>query len=128
MLVTNNAYRLGPVPAAGTRPRLDSGRLGVIDFRPPDQAIRSPGAPWRQLRVGEIEIAADGPLPLGVDGEAITLEPPLQFSSRPGALRVLIADHHPGASPSSSMPIGLLGSFRALGFLAAGRAQPPASD
>jgi hypothetical protein len=128
MLVTNNAYRLGPVLGAGTRPRLDSGRLGVIDFRPPDQALRSPGAPWRQVSVGQIEIAADGPLPLGVDGEAITLEPPLRFSSRPGALRVLIAAHHPGASPSSSMPVGLRGSIRSLASLALGRAQPLASD
>jgi hypothetical protein len=117
MLVTNNPYRLGPVLGAGTRPRLDSGRLGIVDFRPPDQPVSS-GPIWRQVTIGELEIETDDVVPLGIDGEAVTLGSPLRFRSRPAALRVLIAAHHPGASPASATPTGLLGGIRALGSLA----------
>jgi diacylglycerol kinase family enzyme len=118
MLVTNNAYRLGPVLGAGTRPRLDSGLLGIVDFIPPDRQLRSPGPPWRQFTIDRLEVDADGRLPLGIDGEAVTLEPPLHFRSRPAALRVLIAAHHPGASPASAAPTGALQGIRALASLA----------
>jgi hypothetical protein len=40
----------------------------------------------------------------GIDGEATHLDPPLRFRIRPGALRVRIAPHHPGASPSALEP------------------------
>lgn len=118
MLLTNNAYRLGPVLGAGTRPRLDAGQLGIVDFVPPDRQIRTPGPPWRQLDVGELEVDAGGPVPLGIDGEAVTLDSPLRFRSHPAALRVLIAAHHPGASPASSAPAGLLKGIGVLGRLA----------
>jgi hypothetical protein len=118
MLVTNNPYRLGPVLGAGTRPRLDSGELGVIDFVSPHQRAFSPAPPWRQLSIDRLEIDAEGRVPLGIDGEAVTLEAPLRFRSRPGALRVLIAAHHPGASPASAAPTGLVQGIRALGLLA----------
>jgi diacylglycerol kinase family enzyme len=117
MLVTNNAYLLGPVLGAGTRPRLDSGRLGIVDFQPPGP-MQPPGALWRQVSVPELEIEADGPVPLGVDGEAVTLESPLRFRSRPAALRVLIAPHHPGASPASTAPTSALQGIAALASLA----------
>jgi len=45
-----------------------------------------------------LEIAATAPLLAGIDGEAVTLLAPLRFSSRPAALRVRIARHHPGVS------------------------------
>ena len=35
VLVSNNAYRLGPTLGSGTRPRLDAGVLGIVDFHPP---------------------------------------------------------------------------------------------
>ncbi len=120
MLVTNNAYRLGPVLGAGTRPRLDAGELGVVDFIPPQQRKGSPGPPWRQVSIEAIDIDAGGRVPLGIDGEAVTLDSPLRFRSRPAALRVLIAPHHPGASPASSAPAGLLQGIRALTSLAIG--------
>jgi diacylglycerol kinase family enzyme len=59
MLVTNNPYRLGPVLGAGTRPRLDSGELGVIDFASPQQRIPTPGPLWRQITAIEVEIGAE---------------------------------------------------------------------
>jgi hypothetical protein len=35
VLVSNNPYLLGPTLGSGTRPRLDTGLLGVVDFHPP---------------------------------------------------------------------------------------------
>ena len=59
-------------------------------------------------------------MPAGIDGEAVTLEPPLRFRIRPGVLRVRIARRHPGASPSAMLPEGLGQSVRALARIAAG--------
>ena len=44
VLVSNNPYRLGTSLGSGTRPRLDRGVLGVVDFRPPT-AGRGPTSP-----------------------------------------------------------------------------------
>ena len=105
ILVSNNAYRLGPTLGSGPRPRLDAGVLGLVDFHPP-ATDRREAVRWRELSASEIEIRADGPVPVGIDGEALTLDPPLCFRSRPGALRVRIARKHPGASPSAALPTG----------------------
>ena len=39
-------------------------------------------------------------LTVGLDGEALTLHPPLRFDSLPGALRVRVPRHSAGASPA----------------------------
>ena len=64
---------------------------------------------------------ADGPVPVGIDGEAAVLEPPALFRSRPAALHVRIAARHPGASPSAIEPVGALRALRTLVGIAAGR-------
>jgi hypothetical protein len=46
-------------------------------------------------------------VPVGIDGEEVTLAPPLEFATLPGALAVRIASGHPGASPSTAVPRGL---------------------
>jgi diacylglycerol kinase family enzyme len=51
----------------------------------------------RQLAAPELEIEADSPLPIGVDGESLLLEPPLRFRVRPRALRVRIASSYSGS-------------------------------
>jgi diacylglycerol kinase family enzyme len=105
ILVSNNAYRLGSPLGSGTRPRLDGAVLGVVEFRPPGGAGNlASGPPLRELEMPELEVEAEGPVPLGVDGESIVVDPPLLFRSRPGALRVRIASAHPGASPSATLP------------------------
>ena len=106
MLISNNPYLLGPTPGSGTRPRLDAAVLGVVDFRPPVGGKVGPATAWRELTMPELEVDADAPVPTGIDGEAVTLEPPLRFRSRPAALRVRIAPQHPGASPSAAIPRG----------------------
>ena len=53
-------------------------------------------------------------MPVGIDGEAVILEPPLRFRIRPAALRVRIARSHPGASPSADIPRGPLSGLEQL--------------
>jgi hypothetical protein len=47
----------------------------------------------------EFEVDADGPVPAGIDGESVRLDPPIRFRMRPGALRVWLAPSAPGANP-----------------------------
>ncbi|HVO55347.1 MAG TPA: diacylglycerol kinase family protein [Solirubrobacterales bacterium] len=121
ILVSNNVYLLGPTLGSGTRPRLDAGVLGVVDFHPPIAGERSEAARWQALELPELEIDADRPIALGIDGESVTMEPPLRFRIRPGALRVRIAHQHPGASPSADLPRGIPAALRALVSIAADR-------
>lgn len=120
VLVSNNVYRLGPTLGSGTRPRLDEGVLGIVDFHPPIAGESSQTARWRELKAPELEVEADGSVPVGVDGESMSLEAPLRFRIRPRALRVRVAHDHPGASPSAEVPKGLLSGFRALLRIAGG--------
>ena len=64
---------------------------------------------------------------MGIDGEAVVLTSPAVFRIRPGVLRVRIAGHHPGASPSAVEPVGALAALRALARIAAGHdpGEPP---
>jgi hypothetical protein len=57
----------------------------------------------------------------GIDGEAVTLDPPLRFRIKPGVLRVRISPNHPGASPSAAIPGTARDGIRALVAIAAGR-------
>ncbi len=120
VLVSNNVYRLGPTIGSGTRPRLDAGLLGVVDFHPPIAGEESDAARWRELALRSLEVDADCPVPAGIDGEALTLQPPLRFRIRPRALRVRIARRHPGASPSADAPGGPLSALKELARIALG--------
>ena len=107
ILVSNNQYRLGRALASGTRPRLDRGVLGITVLAPIADGNR--GAISRRLGMQQwtaetFEIEGDAPVPAGIDGESIRLDAPLRFRAHPAALRVRIAPHHPGASPSALQP------------------------
>ena len=56
----------------------------------------------------------------GIDGEAVVLDAPLRFTTRPDALSVRIARQHPGASPSASLPESPSDALRKLMHIAAG--------
>jgi diacylglycerol kinase family enzyme len=126
VLVSNNRYRLGMLEG-GTRPRIDEGLLGITVLGSPaeiGERLRPLQRPWRQWSAPEFEVRADGPVPTGIDGESVLLDPPLRFSVRPGALRVRIARRHPGASPSAAIPDSVPELARTLGRIAAGKAPP----
>jgi diacylglycerol kinase family enzyme len=117
ILVSNNRYRLGRAVGSGTRPKIDDGLLGItvagaIVGRGEHRGL--PQRPWREWSAPQFEIRADGPIAGGIDGEALMLQPPLEFRIRPGALRVRIARTHPGASPSAALPESMLATPRAL--------------
>ena len=123
ILVSNNSYRLGRAVGSGTRPRMDEGELGVAVLKaPPRDSSQGAGRRWRQWSTPAFEVTSSQPVPVGVDGEALVLDPPLRFVSRPGALRVRIAPTHPGASPSAALPDQLHHVLGRLLAIAAGRA------
>jgi len=123
ILISNNRYRVGRLLSSGTRPSIEDGLLGVTVFEtatpgPADGLLRRP---WREWTTSEIELDAPGPVAAGIDGEATMLEAPLLFRIRPRALRVRIANHHPGVSPSAALPDKLVDLPGALWRTALGR-------
>jgi diacylglycerol kinase family enzyme len=83
VLVSNNPYQLDPLGAHGTRGKLDQGTLGVV-VAPDGPALRR----WREWSNPRFEIDSAATIDVGLDGEAIRLEPPLRFDSLPAALRI----------------------------------------
>ncbi|MGZ4231058.1 MAG: diacylglycerol/lipid kinase family protein [Solirubrobacteraceae bacterium] len=115
LLISNNPYRLGTAIGSGTRPRLDTARLGVAVLGPKGGTRQGLMRRWS---LPSIEVDGDGAVPAGIDGEAALLDSPLRFIMRPGALRVRISLDHPGASPSALVPEGALPALRSLARLA----------
>jgi diacylglycerol kinase family enzyme len=113
ILVSNNPYELRRFGGRGTRARLDEGVLGVavatienasqatgfVTLELAGQLHRFSG--WAEWTVDQFEIGSDGPVEIGIDGEALRMEPPLVFQASPGALRVRIPLHAPGRSPAA---------------------------
>ncbi len=120
ILVSNNPYRFRAV-GAGSRPRMDTGELGVAVFDPGERRAEG-GHSATQFATPIFEVHSAGPVPAGLDGEAVTLPAPVRFASRPGALIVRIAPHHPGASPAANLPESLPDAARRLVALCSGRA------
>jgi diacylglycerol kinase family enzyme len=113
LLVSNNAYELDRAGGFGTRARMDSGELGMVDVQ-----IESPAEfrafvayqaagrvedfdGWTRWSAPRFELDSDGKVEVGVDGEALRMDPPLVFESWPGALRVRLPQHAPGKSPAA---------------------------
>ncbi len=124
VLVSNNPYRLGRAVGSGTRPRVDTGQLGIFVVparRKGDAAGQERSRPLEQWSAPAFRIDSGQPVPLGIDGEAIVLDPPIRFQIRHHALRVRVAPQHPGASPSAMQPEHVGDTFRVLAGIAAGR-------
>jgi diacylglycerol kinase family enzyme len=114
LLVSNNPYELRRIRVAGSRPRLDTGTLGILSARLRDAddfarfvLFSTVGQEWRlrearQWTAAEFEVTAAGPVPVGLDGEAVRMTPPLRFATRPGALRVRLPARAPGVSPAGA--------------------------
>jgi len=97
LLVSNNPY----APGLATRPTLASGQLGILVLDTPEERQHPPGRAWS---APHLEVQAPAAVHAGIDGEAVELVPPLEFSVRPAALRVRISARHPGASPVARIP------------------------
>jgi diacylglycerol kinase family enzyme len=133
VIVSNNPYQLRRLRGAGTRPRLDSGHLGIFATR-----IRGAGAVAKLVTLGtigqhrrfggvlqwssiEFEVRANEPVAVGLDGEALVIAPPLLFMSLPGALRVRVPRHATGISPAGGAVTLTRRNLWALVRIAAGK-------
>ena len=113
IIVSKNSYRPCAVIGSGSRPSIDDGELGIAVAEVTSGEGRGRSR-FRQWTATSFEVGSDGPVAAGVDGEGLMLDPPLRFTTRPGALRVRIALHPPGAAA----PDGLLDGARKLVHIA----------
>lgn len=132
--VSNDPYQLHRLSGFGTRERIDLGVLGImiarianakeagrfVTLEAAGQAQRFPG--WLEWTPPAFRIDSGGPVEIGVDGEAMKLDPPLLFESHPGALRLRV----PRASlarraPSNTVHVMDRSTVVELGRIAAGR-------
>jgi diacylglycerol kinase family enzyme len=110
--VSNGPY--GTTLATMTRrPRIDTGALGIITLVLPDAAATrrflaalATNRPDRYEGLqtwsgGEFVIDSGAAVAVGLDGEAMDMEPPLRFSICPHALRVRLAPDAIGFSPGA---------------------------
>lgn len=117
LLVSNDVYRLDSMSGFGTRPRIDDGLLGVVTVTV-DRARDIPALVtaeatgrirrfrgYRAWSVPEFVVdSAEPAIDVGVDGEALSLPPPLRFRSLPAALRVRTPTDAAGLSPAAAAP------------------------
>jgi diacylglycerol kinase family enzyme len=107
VLISNNPYVADDLAGLGRRPRLDAGVLGVLAVTvhtaiEAAALLRGRGrSKSLTLRTApDAVIDADTPsVPVGIDGEAVTLPTPVHCAIRPGALRVRVPRHRPGIPP-----------------------------
>jgi diacylglycerol kinase family enzyme len=108
--IANNPYASPDEPSpAGTRPRLDTGMLGVdvVAYTSMNElrglvaealrgtTIRSTA--YRSWKGRKVRISSkDGVVRAGVDGEAVEFPSPVEISIVPGALRVRLPKDRPG--------------------------------
>lgn len=113
LLVSNNPYDLAHLRGGGTREHLDGGVLGVVSLRVESAAdaqklaaLEAAGqvrrfAGWHEWTASEFEVRSAAPVEIGVDGEALVLEPPLRFVIRPGAVTVRLPRTASRRSPAA---------------------------
>ena len=84
LLVSNNPYLFDAGPG-GNHGAIDSGTLGVVSM--------TKGPPWQGLHewaTPAFRVESDKVVELGLDGEAVVMDPPLVFESMPSALRIRV--------------------------------------
>ena len=110
--LANNPYEYRGVKTAGTRPRLDTGELGidVVSYDTPRELSRMVGAlqrgagadatgltRWTATSI-TIESTAET-IAAGVDGEYLQFPAPLEVRVRPAVLRIRLPHDRPGLPP-----------------------------
>jgi diacylglycerol kinase family enzyme len=103
LLVANNPYGTGDIAGLSRRARLDRGTLGVVGVqvgsaRQAAGLLRGTRASGLSvLTARNVVITADAPLiPVGIDGEAVSMPAPVVCAIHPGALRVRVPRDRPG--------------------------------
>lgn len=129
--ISNNPY--GATLAGSTsRPRLDTHELGVTSIVL--EAAGGPTAFLAALATGHperypgyaswssptFEVGSGGPIDVGLDGETMTMDPPLRFSIRPDPVRVRLPKQAIGYSPAARA-IGTAAALRQLWGVVLGR-------
>ena len=112
VLVSNGPYG-STIATMSSRPRIDTGFLGITTLVIPDDAAAkqflaalTTNRPdtyegldgWSST---EFVVDSGSPVAVGLDGEAMDMAPPLQFSIRPRVLRVRLAHDAIGYSPAA---------------------------
>ncbi len=123
--ISNNPYGTS-VGAMSSRPRLDTGQLGLTSLvlgrgtggAAPFLAALATGHPDRYSgytawKASRFEVTSAAPIELGLDGEALVMDPPLRFSIRTEPIRVRLPHHAIGYSPAARS-IGWVQSLREL--------------
>jgi diacylglycerol kinase family enzyme len=116
ILVSNNPYVLDRLGAVGSRPRIDTGNLGIVtieiggtiqamelvSLEALGQVRRFDG--WHSWSAPEFVVESNASVATGIDGEGIVLDPPLRFRIAPGALRVRVPSSVSEVSPGELRP------------------------
>jgi diacylglycerol kinase family enzyme len=110
LLVSNNPYRFDQAGRVGSRPRLDTGTLGVVavSIRNGAEAsqllaLEAAGrvkdfAGWSEWTASSFTVDSSSGIKAGVDGESLEFQPPLLMRSVPSAVTVMVppGDRPPG--------------------------------
>jgi diacylglycerol kinase family enzyme len=110
--VSNGPYGK-TIAGIASRPRLDTGKLGVFSLVVPDalaatRAIAAMATATPSLYEGYhsweapvFEVTSGAPIAVGLDGESLEMDPPLVFASRQGVLRLRLPLRAIGYSPAA---------------------------
>lgn len=138
--VSNNPYVLSSLAGFGSRARLDTGELGlaaaeigraadVAAFVAADAAGRLCSvAGWSEWTAPCFTVTSAGPVEVGIDGEALLIDAPLEFKALPGAVRIRLPHDAPGYSPAALEAYSPAWTVGALLRAAAGRPTPIDDD
>ncbi|MGZ4133177.1 MAG: diacylglycerol/lipid kinase family protein, partial [Actinomycetota bacterium] len=129
--ISNNPYG-STVAGLGSRPRLDTGTLGIVALVLTKEqgaaAFLAALATGNPSRFGGLtswasptfEVTSDAPIEIGLDGETQVMDAPLRFSIRSSPVRVRLPHHAIGYSPAARA-IGWRETAKGLWEVALGR-------
>lgn len=132
IMVSSGRYAIkGPPGDIGKRSRLDQGSLGVITLNASNPAAavevatlwaagaidRYPG--WEQWETATFDVKSGSAVSMGIDGETVSMEPPVRFEVHTGAFPVAVPEGTPHGPRVS--PIGTVGSIGNLWAITTGR-------
>jgi diacylglycerol kinase family enzyme len=111
LLLANNPYGTGDIAGLSRRARLDRGMLGVVGVKvrtarqAADLVRDRHAAGLSVLTAKEVQISADAAqIPVGIDGEAVSMSTPVTCTICPSALRVWVPRNRPGV-PAPKPPV-----------------------